>query len=385
MAAGLSKKKVEPQFGVSFGLPYPSGAYPFNAINGGHPAQNPYFGSISPNGLNLGLVNVNPLVSFQFAKNDYGEKVFKPLVNLHVTPNENIINKVGALFKAKKQGLYGGQGGYGGYGQSAAYAGSYNQHYHTHTHIPAPPSVYHPHHFEGSQYSHGDFHSSSPTGAGHYGFSGHGGSPYGITGSGGSPYGITGSGGSPYGITGSGGGHYGATGSGGFGLSSPGGFGGLESHGGPGGFGGPGGYGGLEGHGSPSGFGLSGPGGYYREGSSFASSEADSSIDPHLHGTAGPSEYDYNGLYSRSLNTSKADGSESFIPSNNNGYANTYNNYNNQNIAQNAQNQNENQPKQSVSFPSSRRKRSSGNNNDEVIEKNTENTASRSVNIEKVR
>lgn len=135
VGVGISKKKVEPQFGVSFGLPYPSGGYPFNALYGGTPAQNPHFGSISPNGLNLGLVNVNPLLSFQFAKNEYGEKIFKPLVNLHVTPNENIITKVGNLFKAKKYGLLGGGGGGGG-GYGSDY-GSHNQHYHTHTHYGA--------------------------------------------------------------------------------------------------------------------------------------------------------------------------------------------------------------------------------------------------------
>lgn len=76
------------------------------------------------------------MVSFQFAKNEYGEKTFKPLVNLHVTPNENIINKVGALFKQKK---FGGSGDIGG--------APYNQHYHTHTHYPGP-SYHHPHHYE---------------------------------------------------------------------------------------------------------------------------------------------------------------------------------------------------------------------------------------------
>lgn len=82
------------------------------------------------------------MVSFQFAKNEYGEKTFKPLVNLHVTPNENIINKVGALFKAKKYGF--GGGGYGG-------GPGYNQHYHTHTHFDTSSGPYHhhpPHHFE---------------------------------------------------------------------------------------------------------------------------------------------------------------------------------------------------------------------------------------------
>lgn len=147
VGVGLTKKKVEPQFGVSFGLPYPSGAYPLNTFNGGFPAQNPYFGSISPNGLNLGLLNVNPLVSFQFAKNEYGEKTFKPLVNFHVTPNENIINKVGNLFKAKKFG-FGGIGGGGG-------NGGYNQHYHTHTHFGAQsPPIHHPHHYESGPPSH---------------------------------------------------------------------------------------------------------------------------------------------------------------------------------------------------------------------------------------
>lgn len=117
-----------------------------NTFNGGSPAQNPYFGSISPNGLNLGLVNVNPLVSFQFAKNEYGEKTFKPLVNLHVTPNENIINKVGALLKAKKYG-FGGYGGGGGGGVGGA--GLYNQHYHSHTHYDTPSGpIYRPHHYQ---------------------------------------------------------------------------------------------------------------------------------------------------------------------------------------------------------------------------------------------
>lgn len=123
-------------------MPYPSGGYPFNTFNGGSPAQNPYFGSISPNGLNLGLVNVNPLVSFQFAKNEYGEKTFKPLVNLHVTPNENIISKVGALFKAKK---------FGGFGGGAN--PSLNQHYHTHTHYDGSGN-YHPHHYDSGPPSH---------------------------------------------------------------------------------------------------------------------------------------------------------------------------------------------------------------------------------------
>lgn len=127
---------------------------------GGNPAQNPYFGSISPNGLNLGLVNVNPLVSFQVAKNEHGEKLFKPLVNLHVTPNENLISKVGSLFAAKKYGV-----------QQALY----NQHYHTHTHYPNPPEIYHPHHHQ-PPHSYGghEFYPSGPS-YGPSNFGGHGG------------------------------------------------------------------------------------------------------------------------------------------------------------------------------------------------------------------
>lgn len=132
---GLNKKKILPTFGISFGLPYPTGGYPINPFNG-HPAPNPHFGSISPNGLNLGLVNVNPLVSLQVQKTEYGEKLVKPLVNLHVTPNEHLIHHVGKIFQHKKQEFL-----------------NKHQHYHHHTHYPsyaphAPypsqPEVYYP-------------------------------------------------------------------------------------------------------------------------------------------------------------------------------------------------------------------------------------------------
>lgn len=137
-------------------MPYPTGGYPFNAINGGSPAQNPYFGSISPNGLSLGLVNVNPLVSFQFAKNEFGEKTFKPLVNLHVTPNENLIHKVTNLFKAKKYG-----NNYGG-----TYGPGYNQHYHTHNHYEhGNEPIYHhqPHYEHAPHYESGPHFSGPPS------------------------------------------------------------------------------------------------------------------------------------------------------------------------------------------------------------------------------
>lgn len=180
---GLGNKKVVPTFGVSFGLPYPSGAYGGYPINpfGGNPIPNPHFGAISPNGLNLGLVNVNPLVSFQVSKNEYGEKLLKPLVNLHVTPNENIIHKVGSLFHAKKHGIQ----------QTLS---NVNYHHHTHQNYPPPPSIYHPHHYEEphhyphhheSPHHYGggpEFYPSGPSGGGGggYGFAqpGHGSSGY---------------------------------------------------------------------------------------------------------------------------------------------------------------------------------------------------------------
>uniref|UniRef100_A0A182J033 Phenoloxidase-activating factor 2 n=1 Tax=Anopheles atroparvus TaxID=41427 RepID=A0A182J033_ANOAO len=127
-------KKVVPTFGVSFGLPFPSG-YPLNPY-GPHPAQNPYFGSIGANGLNLGLLNVNPLVSLQVTKDEYGDKVLKPLVNLHVTPTENIVHKIGGLLAAKKQNIF--------------HVFNQHEHYHSHQGYPRPPPIYHPgHHHQG--------------------------------------------------------------------------------------------------------------------------------------------------------------------------------------------------------------------------------------------
>uniref|UniRef100_A0A1A9X0L1 Phenoloxidase-activating factor 2 n=1 Tax=Glossina brevipalpis TaxID=37001 RepID=A0A1A9X0L1_9MUSC len=104
-ALQLLQRNVLPTYGISFGLPYPNNptGYPPNVLGEHYPAQNPHFGSIGPNGLNLGLVNINPLVSIQVQKTDYGEKVVKPLINLHVTPNGNILKKVTDLFKPKSK------------------------------------------------------------------------------------------------------------------------------------------------------------------------------------------------------------------------------------------------------------------------------------------
>ncbi|XP_058459513.1 uncharacterized protein LOC131435532 isoform X2 [Malaya genurostris] len=138
-------KKVVPTFGVSFGLPYPS--YPLNPY-GPNPAGNPYFGSIGANGLNLGLVNVNPLFSLQVTKDEYGDKLLKPLVNLHVTPTENIVHKVGSLLAAKKQNIL--------------HVFNQHEHYHNHVGYPPPPPIYRPPH--GPPYIHGPPPSFGPTG-----------------------------------------------------------------------------------------------------------------------------------------------------------------------------------------------------------------------------
>lgn len=130
---------------MSFGLPYPS--YPLNPY-GINPAGNPYFGSIGANGLNLGLVNINPLFSLQVTKDEYGDKVVKPLVNLHLTPTENVVHKVGHLLAAKKQNIQ----------------HVFNQHDHVHNHYgyPSSPPIYRPPH--GPPHIHGPPQSFGPVG-----------------------------------------------------------------------------------------------------------------------------------------------------------------------------------------------------------------------------
>lgn len=118
---GVSKN-IKPTFGISFGLP--------NQIGGGHPYPNPihlpnFADPGQTNGINLGLVSVNPLVALQVSKNDYGEKIFKPFVNLHVTPNNFLVHKVQDFFDFKKGLIY----------------NSHHQHYHNykphHIHKPS--------------------------------------------------------------------------------------------------------------------------------------------------------------------------------------------------------------------------------------------------------
>jgi len=147
---------VKPTWGVSFGLPQTGGAGPIAPHAGyslGTPGYTPGYGLVSGQGINLGPVSVNPLVAVQVTKDDYGEKVVKPYVNLHVTPNPGLFHKLGHLLAYKKYGAYGG-GPYGGQ------YGVYAPHYHTHHvkpvhHYTSPPLHYPPHpHHHGPHHSH---------------------------------------------------------------------------------------------------------------------------------------------------------------------------------------------------------------------------------------
>ncbi|CAH4028735.1 unnamed protein product [Pieris brassicae] len=124
---GNNNKQVQPTFGVSFGLPQPSHSYPVNPFNA-NPIQNPYGPALNGGGINLGLLSVNPLLAVQVTKNDYGEKIVKPFVNLHVTPNEHVVNKLGHLFNEKKHYLL----------NKHEHYHHYNNPYHNFNHHPQP-------------------------------------------------------------------------------------------------------------------------------------------------------------------------------------------------------------------------------------------------------
>jgi len=159
---GSSGVKVRPTFGVSFGLPSGGGGggYPISPY-GPNPSVNPYGNSLGGgNGLNLGLVSVNPLLSLQVSKDEYGEKIVKPWVNLHVTPNAGLVHKVGDIVHKLKSPHYGG-----GYGHE--YPPSY-LHQHNHYHVQPPP----PYHHGGSPSYYGPskpFYHSKPSFGGGYG------------------------------------------------------------------------------------------------------------------------------------------------------------------------------------------------------------------------
>ncbi|XP_008544250.1 uncharacterized protein LOC103568970 isoform X2 [Microplitis demolitor] len=176
-----SKLNLRPTWGVSFGLPQ-GGNYPVNPY-GDNPLSNHYSGyGGGGNGLNLGLVSVNPLVSVQVSKDEYGEKVVKPFVNLHVTPNHGLVNKLGDILAYKKEALLGGHGGhhYPGGHYSGGYAPQYYPNRPSHYHKPAffekpyyherPQSHYH---------NHQHYHQQQPSWSGNnhrhgHGYGGHG-------------------------------------------------------------------------------------------------------------------------------------------------------------------------------------------------------------------
>ena len=123
-------KNIKPTFGVSFGLPQQYGGvgYPYpNTYGPNYPYQT--------NGINLGLISVNPLISLQVTKDDYGEKIFKPTVNLHVTPNDFLIHKVKNFLDFKKEHLF-------------------NKHEHYHHHEIHKPHYYKPHYDSKPYYDH---------------------------------------------------------------------------------------------------------------------------------------------------------------------------------------------------------------------------------------
>lgn len=180
---GSSGVKVRPTFGVSFGLPSggAGSSYPISPY-GPNPSVNPYGHSLGGgDGLNLGLVSVNPLLSLQVSKDEYGEKIVKPWVNLHVTPNSGLVNKVGHfVHKLKSPHYYGG-----GYGHE--YPPSF-LHQHNHFHAPPPPPPPSYLHHGGPSYfsSHKPYYHSKPSyhGGGGYGGGGYGGGFGGFNGGG---------------------------------------------------------------------------------------------------------------------------------------------------------------------------------------------------------
>ncbi|KAJ8958159.1 hypothetical protein NQ318_006098 [Aromia moschata] len=131
----VDMKKIKPTLGVSFGLPQQGGGgYPVNPY-GPNPHVNPYGGTIGATGINLGLVSVNPLISIQVTKDDYGHKEIKPFVNLHITPNNYLVHKFEDLVSHKKAIIF-------------------NKHRHYHLHKGHRPYHYHDHHNPHEIYHH---------------------------------------------------------------------------------------------------------------------------------------------------------------------------------------------------------------------------------------
>lgn len=174
-----SKLNIKPTWGVSFGLPQGGGSYPVNPYG-----PNPYPGyGNGGNGLDLGLLSVNPLVALQVSKDEYGEKVVKPFVNLHVTPNKGLVHKIGDILAYKKQELLGGHGGYhpGGHYSPHSYPPPIYQNPH---YYEKPQQHYHQHEHNYPSWSgsnHGQNYYNEPHGGhyGQYGDGNYGGQQYG--------------------------------------------------------------------------------------------------------------------------------------------------------------------------------------------------------------
>jgi hypothetical protein len=113
---------------------------------GPYPALNPYGSSVGGlGGVNLGPVSVNPLLSVQVTQDEYGDKIVKPLVNLHVTPNHGLVHKLGSILH--------------GFHHKPHYPGYLpfkQDHHHHHIHMSKPyPSYYYPHkpYYHGGPYN----------------------------------------------------------------------------------------------------------------------------------------------------------------------------------------------------------------------------------------
>lgn len=131
-----------------------SNFHPYN------PHITPFGRSIFAGGINLGIATVNPLLSLQISKDEYGEKVYSPLVHFHITPSQHKIDALNHIFNDKKYYLL-------------------NKHLHYHTlhnplhvtpplhpgyPVPAPPPPYYhgPHYPHNFGPSHHSLHSPYP-------------------------------------------------------------------------------------------------------------------------------------------------------------------------------------------------------------------------------
>lgn len=160
-------KNIKPTFGVSFGLPNQGGGgYPISPY-GPNTLVNPYGNTIGGSGINLGLVSVNPLISVQVSKDDYGNKEIKPFVNLHVTPNNYLVHKFEDLLSYKKHIIF---NKHKHYHLHKAHPHYYQSHYENHphhefykppSHVIETPEIYGPQHYTGPYLDHPPAHSSS--------------------------------------------------------------------------------------------------------------------------------------------------------------------------------------------------------------------------------